>query len=480
MEVFDIVFVDVPCIAADMNECLAGEVTLYRKESEAIINQITNKPFREKPLQYTSGILCLSSYLKQRIPNIRVGYIHQELNIVELERYAKKAKVVAFSTMTFLMPRIIQLISIVKAANPKAHIILGGYHATYFPKELLEEYAFIDCIILKEGEKALLQYMRGIPFDQIRGFAYRDAEGIIHINNECDWLNANDIPLPDYSLIKENIQLFNISLTTMRGCIGQCRFCANNDYWSHPRLIPIDKIIRELKYLKSVLEPGCVIHINDNVFTYQLDRIKKLYTMMRDAGLTDYFVFECDTLANLISKPIVHLLSKMGVHKICLGFEDCCDTVLRMSNKPVSFEQNLAAARIIKQEVPEICVYAYWLIGLPGSTVDTMEDNLNAMHELIVTRTVDIISPKVFIPYPGSVFYNNYTEYGIKELDYDWAKYERRNPPYPYMYDRLSEKDIFSYLLASLRTCHKAYQQIRCPINFNELPVTDDLCGQHG
>ncbi len=460
MEVFDIVFVDVPFIATDMNECLADEVNLYRKESEAIVNQITNKSFREKPFHYTSGILCLSSYLKQKIPNIRVGYIHQELNIVELEKYAKKAKVVAFSTMTFSMSRIIQLISIVKAANPKTRIILGGYHATYFPKELLEKYAFIDCIILKEGEKALVQYMRGIPFDQIYGFAYRDVEGIIHINYECDWLNASEIPLPDYSLIKENIQLFNISLSTMRGCIGQCRFCVNNDYWSHPRLIPIEKIISELKYLQSVLERGCVIHINDNIFTYQLDRLNKLYTMMWNNGLTDYFVFECDTLANLISKPIVCLLSKIGVYKICLGFEDCCDTVLRMSNKPVSFEQNLMAARVIKREAPEICVYAYWLIGLPGSTIGTMEHNLNAMYELIVTRQIDIISPKVFIPYPGSVFFNNYTEYGIKELDYDWDKYERRNPPYPYKYDSLSEKDIFSYLLASLRTCHKAYQHI--------------------
>jgi len=461
MEVFDIVFVDVPFIATDMNESLAGEVALYRKESEAIANQITKKSFREKPFHYSSGILCLSSYLKQKIPNIRVGYIHQELNIVELEKYAKKAKVVAFSTMTFSMPTILQLISVVKAANPKAQVVLGGYHATYFPKELLEEYAFIDCIILKEGEKALVQYMSGIAFDQIHGFAYRDAEGKVHVNYECDWLNANDIPLPDYSLIKENIHLFNISLSTMRGCIGKCRFCVNNDYWSYPRLISIEKIIDELKYLKSTLEQGCVIHINDNVFTYQPDRINKLYSMMRDNGLTDYFIFECDTLANLVSKPIVRLLSKIGVRRICLGFEDCCDTVLRMSNKPVSFEQNLAAARMIKQEAPEICVYAYWLIGLPGSTVGTMEYNLNVMYELIVSRQIDIISPKVFIPYPGSVFFKDYAEYGIKELDCDWSKYERRNPPYPYKYDSLSEKDIFCYLLASLRTCHKAYQYIR-------------------
>lgn len=455
---FDIVFVDIPYIAEDMNSKLAVEMDKYRTESEIIVNQITNRTYQTKPFHYSSGILCLSSYLKQYIPNIKVGYIHQEINISKLQEYAKATAVMAFSTMTFSMPQITALAKTAKLANPNVHIVLGGYHATYFPKALLEKYSFIDCIFLKEGEKSLLQYMTGVPLSEIHGFAYRDAEGVIHVDNECDWLSASEIPLPDYSLIQDSIHLFNISLSTMRGCIGHCRFCVNNDYWSFPRLIPLEKVIDELKFLKAILAKESVIHINDNVFTFQLSRLHKLYSLMQENELTDYFIFECDTLANQVSAPIVRLLHKIGVYKVCIGFEDCCDSILQLSNKPVSFSQNLEAAKIIKSEAPDICVYAYWLIALPGSNTETMNRNLKTMYELIVNKWVDIISPKVFIPYPGTVFFDDFTSFGINELNYDWRQYERRNPPYPYKHHKLSEDDIFSYLLAALRICHTAYQ----------------------
>ena len=456
----DVLFVDIPCLQKHTEAILADEMKEYYIQCAKIINNVTNTEYSEKELYYSSGILCLSSYLKKNIPKINIGYMHYLIDKELFFEKIQKTKVLAFSTMTYTMDVILELAKKAKEINPAVHILLGGYHASYYARKILEENPFIECILIKEGEYAFLQYLKGVTCEQIPGLAYRGLDNQVYVNTECKMLESEEIPIPDYSLIEDRINLFNISISTMRGCVGNCRFCVNRDYWSKPRFISIQKTISELIYLKTILEKGTVIHINDNVFTVDEKRLDTLYSQMYINGLVGYFNFECDTLASFVSERNVKMLQKIGIIKVCLGFEDCNNDVIQQSNKPVSFQQNVNAAKLIKATAPNICVYAYWLIGLPGSTLSTMEENIDTMEQLIKQRIVDLISPKVFIPYPGTEFFSNFRQYGIIELSYNWQLYERRNPPYPYKYSNISEDIIFSTLIKAFRRCHEAYIQI--------------------
>ena len=46
----------------------------------------------------------------------------------------------------------IHVVREVKKVNPNAKIVLGGYSASYYHKELLKYYKGIDCIIKGDGE----------------------------------------------------------------------------------------------------------------------------------------------------------------------------------------------------------------------------------------------------------------------------------------------------------------------------------------
>lgn len=456
---FDIVFVDIPYINYEENNELKKQMNLYRSECDDIIRRKTGIDASEKQYFYSMGILCLSSFLKNYIRNIKVGYIHYHINFSLFEEYVKNTKVLAFSTMTVTFKKIVSLAYYAYSINPNIKIIMGGYHASFLAYDILKKYDIIDCIFLQEGERSLLQYMLHLKKDSIQGIAFRKKDGEIIVNEFKEYLKGEEIPCPDYSLIQEILPLFNIQLSTMRGCAGACRFCVNSSYWSLPRYIPIENIINELKYLKNHLKRGTVIHIIDNIFTVNNQRLHELYVGMKENNLLGYFHFECDTLCKCVNRESIKLLDKIGIFKICLGIEDCEDPVLKIAGKGVSYSDNIKAAELIRKEAPNICIYTYWILGLPGSSVKGLNNNIFQMRQLMENNIVDIISPKIFIPYPGTYFYDHANDCGIKIISFDWDLYERRNPPFPYQYEHLTENELYQYLMKAFRICHNSYMR---------------------
>lgn len=456
---FDIVFIDIPYISYEKDNELEKQMNIYHSECDDIIQKKTGIDASEKQYFYSMGILCLSSFLKKHFNHINVGYIHYYINFSQFEEYVKNARVLAFSTMTVTFKKIISLVYYAYSINPDIKIILGGYHATFFAHDILQTYDTIDCVFLREGEQSLLKYMLNLDKDLIQGIAFRRENGEIAINGIKEYLKDEDIPCPDYSLIEEYFPLFNIQLSTMRGCIGSCSFCVNSSYWSLPRYIPIQNIINELVYLKQHLKKGTVIHIIDNIFTINNQRLSELYDGMKENNLLGYFHFECDTFCKCVNIDNIRLLKDIGIFKICLGIEDCEDSVLKTAKKGASYLENITAAKLIRKEAPDICIYAYWILGLPGSSSEGLNNNIFQMQQLIEDNIVDIISPKIFIPYPGTYFYNNAKSFGIEITSYDWDLYERRNPPFPYHYDNLTESELYQYLIRAFQICHNAYMK---------------------
>lgn len=454
---YDVLLVDIPYVEYELDKRLNEKIKVYRSDSESIIHNVTGIEAKEKAYYYSMGLLCLSTSAKEHIPGIRIKYYHYYLNNGSFAEYCKDVKLVVFSTMTVTFNKIIECCREVKKYNKNSKILLGGYHATYFAKDILEKYSFIDWIISYEGEIAFVELLKGIPFSDIKGLTYRDQNNKVNSNPTGGCILGEEIPMPDYSIIEPDIKYFNIQLQTMRGCIGKCNFCVNKNYWGSQRFRKIEDVISELKELKKKLPQGTVVHLIDNVFTLDKERLKKLYSALKNNDLLYYFVFECDTLATTVDKEIVEILDEMGVFKIGLGFEDCCEDVLKLAGKNNFFQKNVQAALQIKQYSTKICVYAYWLLGLPGTTTETLECNLKMIDTLIRDNVVDIVSPKIFIPYPGTEFYKNSEKYFSKSISDDWDNYERRNPPFPYKYKNISDKEIYDGLMEVFDICHKNY-----------------------
>lgn len=452
---YDILFVDIPYVEYELDEELKEKMEIYRSDSDSIIYNLIGIEAREKPYYYSMGLLCLSSYVKKYIPDIKIKYYHYYLNDGLFIEYCKEAKLIVFSTMTVTFNKVIKCCREVKKYNRNGKILLGGYHATYFARDILERYSFVDWVISYEGEVAFAKLLRGFSLVDIDGLTYRDENNVIRSNPPNKCLLGKDIPIPDYSIIEPDIKKFNIQLQTMRGCTGKCNFCVNKNYWGIQRFREIDAIVYELKELKKRLPKGTIIHIIDNVFTLDKNRLKTMLFSLKNNDLLHYFAFECDTLATAIDKEVVEILDEMGVFKVGLGFEDCCEEVLNLAGKSNFFQKNVRAALKIKHYSNKICVYAYWLLGLPGTTSNTLKYNVETISKLLRENIVDIVSPKIFIPYPGTEFYKNSEEYFSDNISDNWDEYERRNPPFPYKYRNISDEEIYNGLMEIFDVFHR-------------------------
>lgn len=450
---YDITLIDIPVKRYSVDDRLADKLNTMYSMNDNIFNVVTGHNYDEKKYYYSSGLLCLSTYLKER--GHTVGYINYPKDESKLKSMILVSEYVGFSTITITIQDILELAKKIKTWNPEIKIILGGYHATYCAKELLMENKFIYGIILGEGEIPLAQLLSGVVKDKIKGFCYKLENGEVHINREEHFLNEAEIPLPDFSLIENDIEDYNLYIGTMRGCVGKCKFCVNHNYWGKPRFVSIEKLEKMFSYLSNIISNPRLIHIIDNVFTIDKIRLEKISDIV--LPYVNKFAFECDTLSCFVDKERIRILERMNVIKVGLGFEDCDNEIIKRANKIVTFCDNIKAVKMIKKYASHICIYAYWLIGLPGMSEESVEKNIRVLRSLISHELVHIISPKIFIPYPGTDFYEHSMDYNLYIISKDFENYERISPPYPYYLDNISSIQLEQILQKVLDTCMEGY-----------------------
>lgn len=141
----------------------------------------------------------------------------------EIIKSCEGADIIGFSCTSPQMKHALYLAKAIK--NSKNYIVLGGVHPSALPEDTLEN-GWVDAVVVREGEKAFLEIVKGNRERVVR-----------HAYNQ----NLDDLPFPDRHLIKQerNIQqayqdngIRIASIFSSRGCPFRCTFCASHSVWS--------------------------------------------------------------------------------------------------------------------------------------------------------------------------------------------------------------------------------------------------------
>jgi len=166
-------------------------------------------------LKSNSGLAILDPYLKQH------GIKSLIISSSELDQYIDKADVFGFSVMNYMYQTAQEL---TQRLSQKT-IIWGGWTPTSDPELVLRENPLVDYVILREGEKRLLNLLRSFQqpelFDTIDGIAYRDHQQNIIVRPPIEFVDLNELPLPNKLATVEDI----IFIELTRGCYGRCYYC---------------------------------------------------------------------------------------------------------------------------------------------------------------------------------------------------------------------------------------------------------------
>ena len=286
-------------------------------------------------------------------------------------------------------------------------VMVGGYHATAAPNELVEN-PDIDWIFHGESEITLPSFLVSpstFP-REITGERPQDLDAL---------------PFFDRSIYREPIENCAgwwyggrskmISVMTARGCPFHCAFCQpleDNHFGKKLRRRSVDSVITELQMLKDKYHPECIM-IHDDTFLVQKDWIEEFIDKYPQINLPFWAAGRSDGICK--DPDLVNRLVKIGWELVSVGFESGSQRILDIMKKDVTVEQNLEAAKIIKSAGGKI--YANYMLGLPWET----KEDIQATAKMADTIAAEMPSWAFFTPYPGCELGEQCINQGLSLLD---------------------------------------------------------------
>ncbi|OLS15058.1 MAG: Fe-S oxidoreductase [Promethearchaeota archaeon CR_4] len=172
-----------------------------------------------------------------------------------LGRYLRKAKpsIVGVDLLWIVHSAgAIEILQFIKKQFPNIFTLLGGLSATYYAKEIMQNYDFIDGIIQGEAEVPIIQLLKHrSSLHEVPNLIYRENgrikdNQITYVAKELDSLNFAKLQHVEHW--KEYTQLIDKKVHTpfplelVRGCPFNCIFCGGS-HFTNQKVVKREKTI---------------------------------------------------------------------------------------------------------------------------------------------------------------------------------------------------------------------------------------------
>jgi radical SAM superfamily enzyme YgiQ (UPF0313 family) len=379
-------------------------------------------------------LLSLASYLKEKNAFCEIEILDGE--ILSLEEILKRlnADIVGISPKVFSYNPSLEIAQ--HAAEKGARVILGGAWASSIARNILKNRPFIEVVVRRDGEEALLAFSNNSKYSEIPGIVYRNKKDII--SNKQKPLDLNCLPMVDYEYVNihryfENYQnkfpehSFKnpLPIYSQKGCFwydksGGCVFCRIQ--FTHNRRKSPQRFWTEIRYLVKSYGTDLIWDVSDT-FTEPEGWVEEIVSNKpSDINCKFYFYGR----ASDIHEKMAFLLQSLGCFELLIGVESGNDILLQKANKGISKKIIIKAVKLCADH--GIQVFPTFLFGLPGEDERSIEETLLFGEELMRFDNIKEISSSILVPLPGSSIYNalckrmGYPSWLVNNDDLDFAR----------------------------------------------------------
>ncbi|WP_097003817.1 B12-binding domain-containing radical SAM protein [Lacrimispora amygdalina] len=402
-----------------------------------LINLPTGSWYKDKIKDTNSmpplGLLYIASYLEKYNYKVKVlDFAVTHISSCEFEQLLLEGqpKIVGLSTYNESWSTQKVLCKLVKKVLPDAVISAGGAFASFCYEDILLQ-SLTDVVQRGEGEyifKALADFViRDNKWGQkieIDGICYRDPDGNIIVNKDsCRIQDLDNIPFPNRDLLELDKYIMPYTISTSRGCPGNCIFCSSRAFWGKQVIMRSAKSVFD-EVMDIYHKYGVTIfYITDDTFTASKKRCLDFCKMLKETGIN--FIWGCESRADVIDESFIEILYQAGCHKIQFGFESADNEILKKLRKHVTIEQ-------IENAVKCACkigmhIQTSYIIGHAFDTNETIEKTLSYAKYFSDKYGARVVC-SVNTPFPGTEQYEKMKELGISVKTKDWSKYLLNNP----------------------------------------------------
>ena len=236
----------------------------------------------------------------------------------------------------------------------------------------------------------------------VRGLAWRH-NGTTMVNWDRPFIrNLDDLPIPLHHMLpwdKYRIPMIKGPYTfivTSRGCTAGCKYCIKHvSYQFSIRLRSPKNIMNELRVLKNLGIKH--VHMYADLFTVNREQVMSLCKLMIEENLG--LSWTCNSRVDYVDEEMLQLMGKSGCTYISWGIESANEQILKKAAKGYRLEQAPRALQWAHEA--GIRNWGYFIIGLPGETVETIQQTIKFSKDL----PLDIALFHVAAPYPGTPFF---------------------------------------------------------------------------
>lgn len=394
-----------------------------------MVSQIVMKfllaAFNAKYIHSNPGIYSLKAYAGELYaPYIQLGEytINHSMNHILADIYAKKPDVIGFSCYIWNFTLVQQLLVEAHKLLPETRLWLGGPEVSFQCHELLQQYPFLEGIIVGEGEETFLDLLRYYlkeghqSLEDIPGLAlptgYTMERDLVDFSQVPFLYSAGDA----YSLADFENRI--IYYESSRGCPFRCSYCLSS-IDKRVRLRDIALVKKELQFFLDQKVPQ--VKFIDRTFNCNHDHAKAVwqYILDNDNGVTN---FHFEIAADLLDEEEFALLAQMrpGLVQLEIGVQttnpDTLKEIRRFTNG-----KKLEAAVARLQAGRNIHLHLDLIAGLPYEDYDSFARSFGEVYGM-KPEQLQLGFLKVL---KGSYMQEMAESYGLKYLD---------NPPYEVLY----------------------------------------------
>jgi len=357
---------------------------------------------------------------------------------------------------------VMQLAKKIRSFYPDSFIVLGGFTASYFYEEIMENFDCIDAIIRGDGELPFLHLTDKVASqDQdlsgVANLVWRDG-GKIRCNSlsyvakdeDLDKLNFTNLGLlKNYQLYRDisTLRLFWIKglsrrmnlalcyprykgfpLSISRGCPVNCAYCGGGR--NAQKLIngrtgvsvrSVGKVIESIRELKRFGYD--TIHINYLPLSSKPKYFEELFSGIRSEGIKINCIMECwafppETVINEYKDTFTDHRFSMVVSP------ETGSEKIRKAYKGFYFSNNELFKFLALTKKSGISVSLFFTLGLPGETLKDIKATLDFQRELSgkFGRHISFQNETVEID-PASPAYEEPEQWGVCKSNLSFKDY---------------------------------------------------------
>jgi radical SAM superfamily enzyme YgiQ (UPF0313 family) len=290
------------------------------------------------------------------------------LDQIDLSSY----RVVGTSTYTTSLAASLFILKKVKKEYPQIMTVMGG---GVFADDLalgsdnlttlIEEYPYVDHVVLGEGEMLFLKLLDGTLAHK-RVISLSDLQG--------KSLEMKDVPIPNFTDFNFD-NYYHLTIEGARSCPFQCSFCSETIQWGQYRKKPIKVFVDQVMELAE--------RHNNNAF-FMGDSLMNPYIQDFARELIDREskIFYDGYLR--ADKPVTNrdrtkLWARSGLFRVRLGIESASARVLGTMDK-------MTTPKVISEVLKSLAsagirTTTYWIVGFPGESEQDFQETLDFVEE---------------------------------------------------------------------------------------------------